>query len=381
MVDSGRSSFLRAVGVMVGSIVGVGIFGLPYVFARSGYLIGFIELVLLVGVMTAVFLMYADVTSQVRGSHRFISYMEALLGPRARVMAAVLFLASMFGGLTAVSILGGEVITDLLGLSTSSQPIVTVCVALAGGLLFMGGLSWVARLAPWVVGAILILYGVLIVAAVPYFDVANVLGVASTTDAWLQPYGVLLFSLAGVGAIPEMHDLLRRPTRLPKAVFAGFACIALLYGLFTLVVVGASGAETTGDTFSGLALTLPASIITLGRLLAALSILSIFTFVGMELMGTMRIDFGFPRPLAWVLTVGVPIGLYLLGVRAFVDVLGFVGSIFGGAMGIMIVLAYEHTKRHGKGRPHGRMPHALSYVVIGAFLFGMVAELVYQLFR
>jgi amino acid permease len=50
---------LRAVGMMIGAIVGVGVFGLPYAFAQSGVALGLVWLIAIGGLLTCLQLMFA----------------------------------------------------------------------------------------------------------------------------------------------------------------------------------------------------------------------------------------------------------------------------------------------------------------------------------
>ncbi|MDG1950529.1 MAG: aromatic amino acid transport family protein, partial [bacterium] len=59
--------FLRSVGMMIGAIVGVGVFGLPYAFSQSGFPLGIIELIVVGGLLVIMQLMFAEVAVQTPG--------------------------------------------------------------------------------------------------------------------------------------------------------------------------------------------------------------------------------------------------------------------------------------------------------------------------
>ena len=67
---------------MVGSVVGVGVFGLPFVFSQTGYGAGLLVLLLLSSTMTGILFMYADVIAHTPGEHRFAGIIETYLGKR-----------------------------------------------------------------------------------------------------------------------------------------------------------------------------------------------------------------------------------------------------------------------------------------------------------
>ena len=66
--------FLRSVGLMIGAIVGVGVFGLPYAFAQSGVGIGLLELLVLGGCLTVLQLMFAEVVMATPDRHRLMRH-------------------------------------------------------------------------------------------------------------------------------------------------------------------------------------------------------------------------------------------------------------------------------------------------------------------
>jgi len=161
---------LRAVGTLFGTIVGVGVFGLPAVFGRAGFFVGFCELLLLGVVMVILFLMYAELTMQMPGKHRFVAYIHQFLGPWGGKMAAVSILASMFGALLAFLIIGGTFLSELTPLDPFFSTLVLAVIVSVPVYL---GMSFVSRLEVIVIGTMLLLYGILIIISLPSFSFAN----------------------------------------------------------------------------------------------------------------------------------------------------------------------------------------------------------------
>ncbi|MBU0614108.1 hypothetical protein KJ766_02375, partial [Patescibacteria group bacterium] len=67
-MNSQKKIFWRSVQPLVGSVIGVGIFGLPFVFARSGFFVALVYMVVLALVNTLLLLMYADVIKNTKGN-------------------------------------------------------------------------------------------------------------------------------------------------------------------------------------------------------------------------------------------------------------------------------------------------------------------------
>lgn len=378
-----QKRWFRGVGTLVGSIVGAGVFGLPYAFQQSGYIVGLVQLLFVAVVMIIIFLMYAEITVQTKGRHRFVTYMTRYLGARVKWFATILFLGGVAGGMVAYIIIGGTFLSQVVEITTGrpafgGATFYSLLIAIVAGALIFKGLKFISKIEIWVVLGILILYGALIAVAIPSFDIANVTSVSTDVKSLFLPFGVVLFALAGLGAIPEVHDVLRVHKPLPGVLVTGLVIVTALYALFSFVIVGATGANTTQDVISGLATVVDSRIVLLGMVLGFISILSIYVQIGLQAMDTLHYDFDMKKHVAWGLTVGVPLLLFLLGVREFITVLGFVGTFFGGTMGILVVLAYENLKKSpacSRGTKCWKIPSWVSYLVIASFIFGMVIKI------
>ena len=76
--------FFSATAVLVGSMVGVGIFGLPYAFAQAGFWVG-MGLLVAIGLITMlVDLMYGEVILRTHATHQIMGYARLYLGPNAQ---------------------------------------------------------------------------------------------------------------------------------------------------------------------------------------------------------------------------------------------------------------------------------------------------------
>ncbi len=75
-----RKSIILPTGLLAATIIGAGIFALPYTFEKAGIITGLFYLVIFAGVFTLIHLMYADVIIKTEGFHRFVGYAEIYLG-------------------------------------------------------------------------------------------------------------------------------------------------------------------------------------------------------------------------------------------------------------------------------------------------------------
>lgn len=333
--------FLRAVVLMIGAILGLGILGMPYVFSRAGFWVGLFELLFIGAVLTVIYIMFGEITREVRGRHRTIGYLIELLGSRFRLLVSFLFIISLFGAMLPFLILSGQLLNSLFGL----PPLAGVLIMFALGAFFIwGGLSFISKLELLFIGLLTLAYFLLIVFTLPYFQVENIVSQPAISTASWRPIGVILYALGGLGIIPEVHDLLgRRTRRMTPAIILAMIFLVALYAVFSLVVIGALGSDTSQHVLGDLAAILPAPIGVLGLIIGIVSGLSIFTVLGLELVGGLTVDFHLKKFSAWVVTLFVPLALYLLGARELTAVMGFVGGLFGGLFGLLVLAAYRHT--------------------------------------
>jgi len=369
-------TFFRAIGMMIGSIVGVGVFGLPYAFSHSGFSLGLLILLLMAGLLTLLQLMYAEVVMQTKGKHRLVGYTRLYLGKGWSILATISLMASMWGAMLAYIIVGGQFFHLLIGASFG-LPEIASSFALAGVASFFiyRGLKFASKIEVVIIGLLLFLFAFIILASLPHLRVEHLL-----TIDWKQallPYGVVLFSLAGAAVVPELKDVLgKRSSQIGAVILTGMAVITILYILFSFAVVGVTGPETAEAAFDGLVPVLGSVFGFVVALLGSLTILSVYMLIGVELQNMFRYDFKLIQPVAWILSAGVPIFLFLVGLREFISLVGFVGAVFGGMIGIFIVMTYQKMRK-GLEKEHHQclhVPSLVSWILIGIFLSGICLE-------
>ena len=77
-----KRKFFAAAFTLTGTIVGAGILGLPYVFSRSGFFIGFFWLILLGLIMLFVNLCLGEISLRTKKIHQLPGYAEKYLGKK-----------------------------------------------------------------------------------------------------------------------------------------------------------------------------------------------------------------------------------------------------------------------------------------------------------
>lgn len=364
--------------MMVGAIVGVGVFGLPYIFAKAGFALALVELLIMGFLLTILQLMQAEIAIQTNGRQRLVGYVRTYLGHGWSWLVTIALAGGIWGAMLAYMIVGGKFLflfgSSVLG---GTEFIYSLLVAGIASALIYRGLRFASKVEIIVVGALLFLFLFIVLACLPYIKPAAWLPV--NFDHIFSPYGVILFSLAGVGIVPELHDVLGKQSRakLGQVIVTGMVLIVSLYALFSAAVVGVTGALTTEVAFDGLIPILGDTFRVFATGLGTLTILSIYFMLGIELLNTLHFDFRLPHKLSWAIVTIVPVIAYLLGAREFIQVVGFVGSVFAGALGILIALTYDRMKRGPICREHHclNFPSILTWMLILLFVGGIFYEI------
>ena len=198
--------FLRSVGMMIGAIIGVGIFGLPYAFAQSGIAIGLFWLIIVGGLLTILQLMFAEVVVQTEGKHRLAGYIEIYLGRKLSWIGMFGLASGIWGAMTAYIIVGGRFLFLLLNpLFGGPELVYSIIVAVVATYLIYRGLIFASKLEVILIGALLFLFTFIILLSIPEIQLGNFQ--VSSLSGFFLPYGVILFSMAGTGIVPELKEI------------------------------------------------------------------------------------------------------------------------------------------------------------------------------
>lgn len=360
-----RISLWRGIRPLVGTVIGVGFFGLPFVFAQVGYWVAFLELIVLVAVQILFLGMYADLALVKKGHARFLHIIGDAFGPLGKLFAALSFFGTLWGAMIAYLIAGGEFLSYVTKSWFSfSSSMLSVVFGVFCMVLLLGGSLVVRNVQRYLVSFFMVTVGILCVGALPAVHSANFAVVS--WSGWVLPLGVILFSLSAISAIPEMRDTLRgNGKRLHGAIFWGMCLVALVYAFFAAVVVGITGSGTPPQAIAAFAGVAPWMVL-LGSILGFTTVTTAYIHVGSALINTLVYDFRVRYFSAWILIGGVPFLAVLFGVHDIIGVLQYAGGVLGSLMSILVLLAYEKARRMHQLPRHTRAISPL--IIFGVFV-------------
>ncbi len=357
---------------LIGSVVGVGIFGLPYVFSQAGFLYGGIELILVGALSLLSYYIFSDLLAANKGHVRFIAVVSNQLGPLGRALASLAFFGSLWGALLAYIIVGGEfagnALRPLLGGEDFSYQIAFWMLASA---CMIGGTLFVRRLQAFLIPIFFVMIVALSLFALPHLHV-EYLTTLQPTNA-LLPFGVLVFAFSGFAAVPECREALGRNKGLIRSsLLLGVVLIASLYLLFCFAIVGMTGPFTSPQAVDGLRFVAGPWLQIFVSIIGLCTVFTAFVSVGNALMNSLMYDFRGRFLSSWWLTIIVPGCAFLIGARDFINVIGTTGGLLGGLAGIVLLVAYERARmtaqlpKRALAVPQGLV--ALSFVLFAAMI-------------
>lgn len=371
-----RKRFHLAWITLTGTIIGVGIFGVPYALSRVGLAMAIGYLVVLTAVQLLQHLFYAEAAIACPDKLRLVGLVERYLGRRAKSLAAASIIFGYWGGMLAYMIVGGTFLHVLLSPRFGgSEFAYQVIWSMLAATLVRFGLDVIARVNAVATFGLLAAMALIFGLGAPHVRIENFAPLWTGNDLFL-PYGVILFSLSGLPAILEMEDLLKgKHASYRRAIVVGTLVAAALTAGFGFLVWGITGSATTSAGVDGLKSILGGGIATIAAIFGFLAVATSFFATAINLQGTFRYDYKLGQNTAWLLTSAVPFAVFLFGAKDFVSIVGFTGAVFGGISAALVALLYVAVTRTRQValKPLG-VPAWVAYVTIAFLSAGAFVE-------
>ncbi len=372
--------FLFATALLMSTIVGVGMFGLPYAGAQSGFLIAGIFLIILTVIITILHLFYGEIVSRTKERHRLVGYAEHYLGKTWKNLVTISVVVGFYGSLLVYIIVGGSFLYSIFSSILNLPPIFfNLLFFIIGSTAVYLGVRFISGLDLFMGFFLIFIVFLFLFLGFSQIDFNN-LKSYNLKNIFI-PYGVTLYSLAGMSIIPEIREIFRGGNKnlYKKSIIFGTVIPGILYLVFMVTVIGLTGSNTSSEAIDGLIGMLGKKVILIGAIFGFLATITSFFSLGLTLKETFCYDFKINKKIAWILACFVPLVLFLSGGYNFITVIIVLGSLMGGIEGTAIVLIYKQAKKFGNQEPDynlGQM-NIVRYVMIIVFVLGFV----YTVFR
>ncbi len=377
-------NFLKALSVFLGTIIGVGIFSLPFVASKAGFLVTLFYFIIITAITIVLHLIYGKICAETETIHRLPGYVGKYLGKKYKKIAIFTTGFGLTGALLAYLIVGGEFLKFLFGSCFGENVLIYVLIFFTfGAYLIFKGIKNISKIGLLLFSVFLIILFLFFVKAVPHINFANF----QTMD-WkflALPYGVILFSLWGSAIVPELKEMMInnypdknldieiKKKNLRKVQMSGIFIASIIYLFFIFIIFGVCGVNTSKEALHGFNQILGNGVIKLGFLFGIITCFTSFIALGLTLKKTLCYDFRVSKNVSWFIACFLPLFLYLLGFKEFITIIGLTGAVAIGIEGIIIVLLYKVFLQ----QKFSQKMNPLFYILPLFFILGFILEIFY----
>jgi len=373
--------YFHAIATLVGTIIGVGMFAIPFVISKAGIILLFIYLPILGLVQHFLNKLYAEIILSTKKKHRLPGYAEKYIGKKGKILTLIIVTLGNYGALLAYIIVGGIFLHELLNPMLGGNIFIyTTALFILEALIVLFGLRLITSIELIMTGLLVLVVCLITWRGWGYINISNFTIAPSIRD-WSNiflPYGPIFFAVGGSTAIPEICKLLAHKKENIKSVLAWGTFIAVVTMIvFVTTIIGITGINTSPDTLVGLHSVLSDGVIIFALIFGLLSIITSFLVIAQSVREVFWWDFGIKKNTAWFLACFVPFFLYLAGIENLTKVISLSGAIIGGLAGIVLIwLVFRvKKKREQVSIINNRLSKTLAYILSSLFILGLVYEI------
>jgi amino acid permease len=354
---------LLPAGLLAAVIIGAGMFALPYAFMKAGFGLGLLYLFLFASVFAFIHVLYGKIIKRTEGRHRFVGYAKIHLGEKGFFISVVTTLCGTFLSLTAYLVLSKSFIELIVPAAASGHVFllfwVTSTIAIILGIRRLAAFEFGVVFAMLVIMLVIFGFGITTsdfsLSALPVYD----------PIFFFLPFGSILFALNGRAAISSIQEYFEAEKingrRFYAAMVLGTFLPAVFYFLFSLGVVGLSPYGVTNDAISGIQALSPLVLSGIG-LLGIFSLWTSYVLLGLEVRDILAYDFKLSKAVDAIAATCIPLALYVLGFKDFMELISFSGGVFLAIEAILIMFMWQRIS----GKPVVWQKTLILIFVIGA---------------
>ncbi len=369
-----NKKFVTAVCVIVGTAIGAGVLGIPYVAVQAGFFVALAYILLLGGIILLCNLYLGEISLRTKGNHQLPGYARKYLGKKGAWLMQFAMIFGIYSAILAYMVGIGGSLSFLIFGNVNHTLLMGFLFGILMSLLLWKGISALKKFEKIGVGIIFLLLAAIIIFFIDDVKLINLSGF-NFANIFL-PFGVILFAFLSFSAVPEVEIILKDNEKLMKKVIVASSVISIIfYALFTFMVVGFKGNETP-----------EIATLTLGAFFIVLGIFTMFTShlaLGNALKDNFVFDSKMKKFSAWFFVALVPIFIFLItqyfNLFSFTKIISIGGSISGGLTAILIFFMLKKAKKKGNRKPEYSV--SINWWIIGILSLIFIAGVVYDLMR
>jgi len=372
-----KSNIFQSLSVLVGTIIGVGLFTLPYITVRSGVWTMLFYFLLLSAVTILIKLIYGEIVLRTKDIHRLPGYVGKYYGPRHKKVALIIVLIAVNLSILAYIIFGGIFLHQLLSPAFGGDVFAYATILfIIEALIVFFGLKLIASVEFAMMAFLFLVIGLIIWRGWGEINISNY-----HLFDWqyaILPYGPIFFAIDGGAAIPEVCKLLaNKKADIKSAIFWGTFISVIITLIFAVFIIGITGNNTSPDTLSGLSFIFNNGVI---KITLVFGLLAIFTSLLITMQSAREIyrwDMGINNNLSWLLAGAIPYFLYVIGFNNTTKVVGLAGAIIGSLIGIIYILLALSIKKKAEQKSiiKNKINKGVAYGLALFLILGLICEL------
>lgn len=369
-----HKNFLEAIFVIIGGVVGLGVFAIPFAAKNIGLYPGLFLIFSISFLMIFLNTLFAEIIIFTKKNECIIAYSRRYLGKIAKIVETFSIIFGYTGSLLAYTLATAVFVTSLLSLDQAYfWPIILVSQAINSLILIRGFKG---------LGKIELLFSFLMCLVFCFLFFKSFAFFQETKTNWLEtflPYGVVLFALSGEASIPIAVNLLEKEKKkIGWVIFVSYLVIAFVTAIFFVSAFLTSGQNITPDPFVSMSQKMGQWVVYFGSFLGLLAVLTSHWAISGYLKKILETDLKIKQILSWFFVVFSPAILILLGAYNFIHIIGLVGVIAGTTDALIILIIYRKvfSRKNSKNvvLPF-KVPGLFIWIIFGIFLAAAISSI------
>jgi amino acid permease len=370
--------------ILAGTILGVGLFGLPYVFSTAGFTIGLLFLVLCCILTTITHLIFGEALLRTSGEHRAPGLARIYLGQKGYYISMVASFISLSGVLLVYLIIGGQFIQDLSQIFSWNIDInlATAIFWLIGILGMMIGIRLIGISEILGVALIIILIFGYLFLGLPGLKIQNFTGFNASN--FFLPYGILLFALSGGSAVPEIFSyfknkgISKEQINFKTPIIWGSVVPTILYLLFVIGAFGLFPGKVIPVDLAGALMNINPILAVATTILGLILILTSYFILGLGFRNILFCDLKLKKTLSWLIPITLPIILFFVQNKGFITIIGFLGAFILAIETVITFIIHYQSQKKGDKTPayQIKFPIFIRIILITLLLIGAGLEII-----
>lgn len=315
-----RITPIEGLAILVGTLVGAGVLGLPYAASKVGLIpaIGILTGIMLIMLFTAFIVL--KISDEMSGA-QMSTIAHSSLGKAGGWIMYLSIMIMGFGAFLAYISGIGSVFTNLFGINETLGAILFWIIAssiIYSGLETSGKTELIMNL------ILLSLFIGVTSMLLPHTSLEDSLYVEF--GGIFSMMGVAIFAFGFHTVIPDVYKGIGSYKKTKKVIVLAFLIPTIVYAIFMAIFLLTFGKNTPQVATQGLETIYNGIGNIVGNAIPLVAITTSYIGLGLAQQSNSKEFLNLKKPAAWALTVTPPIIVYLAGVKNFADVLAFAGN-------------------------------------------------------